>query len=70
VKKTLTRGQALDIASRAAINHWPRSGYPTWSWARSQPGRSCPWMVTLGDSSGPTVRVLVDDTGNTTIALA
>jgi len=26
-------------------------------------------MVTLGDGSGPLVRILVDDHGNTTIAL-
>jgi hypothetical protein len=65
----LTRGQAFDIACRAAIKSWPRPGDPSWSWARSQAGRSCPWMVTLGNSSGPIVRVLVDDDGNTTIAL-
>ena len=66
----LTRGQALDLACRAAIRNWPRPGQAQWSWARSQPGRSCPWMVTIGNGSGPLVRVLVDDKGATTIALA
>jgi len=70
MKKKLTRGRAFDIACRAAINNWPRPGLPNWSWGRSAPGRSVPWMVTLGNSTGPLVRILVDDNGDTTIAIA
>jgi hypothetical protein len=66
----VTQGQALEIACRAALRQWPKAGLPGWGWARTKPGKSCPWLVTIGDQTGPLIRVLVDHDGATTIAVA